>query len=79
MSLSRHINADDVIEKAKDHPHRKHQEGRQTVHQSWSRDEDAARAPKYTMPEFGIPSSAAYQLLHDETALDGNPLLNLAS
>ncbi|KAJ6491385.1 glutamate decarboxylase [Mycena vitilis] len=81
MSLSRHINADDVIEKSKDHPHRKHigQEGRQTLHQSWSRDEDAARAPKYTMPKTGIPSQAAYQLLHDETALDGNPLLNLAS
>jgi glutamate decarboxylase len=31
------------------------------------------------MPEFGIPSKAAYQLLHDESALDGNPLLNLAS
>ncbi|KAJ6501272.1 glutamate decarboxylase [Mycena vulgaris] len=81
MSLSRHINADEVIQKSKDHPHRKYagQEGRQTLHQSWSRDEDAARAPKYTMPEFGISSKAAYQLLHDETALDGNPLLNLAS
>ncbi|KXN86662.1 Glutamate decarboxylase [Leucoagaricus sp. SymC.cos] len=31
------------------------------------------------MPKKGIPSKAAYQLLHDETALDGNPLLNLAS
>ncbi|KAJ7089329.1 glutamate decarboxylase [Mycena belliarum] len=81
MSLSRHINADEVIEKSKEHPHRKHtgQEGRQALHQSWSRDEDAARAPKYTMPAVGIPSKAAYQLLHDETALDGNPLLNLAS
>lgn len=28
---------------------------------------------------MGIPSKSAYQLLHDETALDGNPLLNLAS
>jgi len=49
------------------------------VHQSWSRDEDAAGAPKYTMPKVGIPSGAAYQPLHDESALDGNPLLNLAS
>ncbi|KAJ6469527.1 pyridoxal phosphate-dependent transferase, partial [Mycena sanguinolenta] len=75
------VNADEVIEKCKEHPHRKHagQEGRQTLHQSWSRDEDAARVPKYTIPEFGIHSKAAYQLLHDETALDGNPLLNLAS
>ncbi|KAJ7885108.1 glutamate decarboxylase [Mycena olivaceomarginata] len=81
MSLSRHINADEVIEMSKEHRHRKHaaQEGRQTLHQSWSRDEDAARVPKYTIPEFGIHSKAAYQLLHDETNLDGNPLLNLAS
>ncbi|KAJ7201678.1 glutamate decarboxylase [Mycena pura] len=81
MSLSRHINADDVIQKCKEHPQRRHaaQDGRQTLHQSWSRDEDAARAPKYTIPPNGIPSKAAYQLLHDETALDGNPLLNLAS
>ncbi|KAJ7636984.1 glutamate decarboxylase [Roridomyces roridus] len=80
MSLSRHINADEVIEKSKEHQHRKHTAslGRQTVHQSWSRD-DAAGVPKYTMPKVGINSKAAYQLLHDETALDGNPLLNLAS
>ncbi|KAJ7512565.1 pyridoxal phosphate-dependent transferase [Mycena galericulata] len=81
MSLSRHINADDVIQKSKEHPRRKHavREDRQILHQSWSRDEDAAKAPKYTIPEFGLPSKSAYQLLHDETALDGNPLLNLAS
>ncbi|CAK5272097.1 unnamed protein product [Mycena citricolor] len=81
MSLSRHINAEDVIQNCKEHPFRKHaqQEGRQTLHQSWSRDEDAARVSKYTIPQEGIPSKAAYQLLHDETALDGNPLLNLAS
>ncbi|KAF7323713.1 Glutamate decarboxylase [Mycena kentingensis (nom. inval.)] len=81
MSLSRHINADDVIQSCKDHKHRKHagQDGRQTQFQSWSRDEDAASVPKYSIPEVGINSKAAYQLLHDETALDGNPLLNLAS
>ncbi|KAJ7698736.1 hypothetical protein B0H17DRAFT_1196831 [Mycena rosella] len=63
MALSRHINAEEVTEWCKEHPHRKHtgQEGRQTLHQSC------------------IPSEAAYQLLHDETALDGNPLLNFAS
>ncbi|TFK41706.1 glutamate decarboxylase [Crucibulum laeve] len=77
MSLSRHINADEVIEKSKDHPHRKHTVHRQ--HHSWRRDEDSSLAPKYTMPKFGLPSKSAYQLLHDETALDGNPLLNLAS
>jgi len=48
-------------------------------HGSWRRDVDAADVPKYKMPKTGINSKAAYQLLHDETALDGNPLLNLAS
>ncbi|TEB31857.1 glutamate decarboxylase [Coprinellus micaceus] len=65
--LSRHIDPDEIIETCKEHPHRKHasRDGRQGHVQSWRRDEDA--------------SAAAYQLLHDETALDGNPLLNLAS
>ena len=35
--------------------------------------------PKYAMPEEGMPASAAYQLIHDELNLDGNPALNLAS
>ncbi|KAF8180382.1 glutamate decarboxylase [Pholiota molesta] len=67
MSLSRHIDAEEIIERCKDHPHRKHSHAgaKRGVHQTWRRDEDAA--------------NAAYQLLHDETALDGNPLLNLAS
>lgn len=75
------VDAQDIIEKCKDHIHKKHSShgARRTVHQSWSRDEDAASAPKYTMPKVGISSRAAYQLLHDESALDGNPLLNLAS
>jgi len=35
--------------------------------------------PKHRMPEEGMPSAAAYQLVHDELNLDGNPALNLAS
>ncbi|KIM42393.1 hypothetical protein M413DRAFT_133174 [Hebeloma cylindrosporum] len=81
MSLSRHIDAEELIERCKDHPHRKHAspESHRGLHHTWRRDEDAANVPKYTMPKEGINSKAAYQLLHDETALDGNPLLNLAS
>ncbi|KAJ7079924.1 glutamate decarboxylase, partial [Mycena crocata] len=75
------VDAEGVIQQCKGHPHRKHalQEGRQTLYRSWHRDEEAARAPKYTMPAVGISHQAAYHLLHDELALDGNPLLNLAS
>jgi glutamate decarboxylase len=35
--------------------------------------------PKYRLPAQGMSASAAYQLVHDELNLDGNPALNLAS
>jgi glutamate decarboxylase len=35
--------------------------------------------PKYRLPAEGMPAEAAYQLVHDELNLDGNPMLNLAS
>ena len=35
--------------------------------------------PKYELPNEGMPADAAYQLIHDELNLDGNPALNLAS
>ncbi|KAI3639506.1 hypothetical protein MIR68_002521 [Amoeboaphelidium protococcarum] len=35
--------------------------------------------PKYEMPATEMPANVAYKLIKDELALDGNPLLNLAS
>jgi glutamate decarboxylase len=35
--------------------------------------------PKYHLPERSMPGPAAYQIIHDELNLDGNPALNLAS
>ena len=35
--------------------------------------------PKYEFPQEGMSPRAAYQLVHDEQSLDGNPFLNLAS
>jgi glutamate decarboxylase len=35
--------------------------------------------PKYRLPAEGMASESAYQLVHDELNLDGNPALNLAS
>lgn len=35
--------------------------------------------PKYTMPEGSLPANVAYEIIHDELELDGNPRLNLAS
>jgi glutamate decarboxylase len=39
----------------------------------------AEAIPKYQLPKEGIPSNAAYQLIHDELDFDGRPNLNLAS
>ena len=35
--------------------------------------------PKYRIPEGEMPARVAYQIIHDELALDGNPALNLAT
>jgi len=35
--------------------------------------------PKYRMPDRSMPGPVAYQIIHDELNLDGNPALNLAS
>ncbi len=35
--------------------------------------------PKHEIPAEGMPCEAAYQIIHDELNLDGNPALNLAS
>jgi len=35
--------------------------------------------PRYKLPGGSMPKDAAYQMIHDELMLDGNPRLNLAS
>ncbi len=35
--------------------------------------------PKFEIPKEGIEPEAAYQIIHDELNMDGNPVLNLAS
>ncbi len=35
--------------------------------------------PKFELPASSMPANVAYQLIHDELNLDGNPKLNLAS
>ena len=35
--------------------------------------------PRYELPDRQMPAQAAYQIVHDELNLDGNPALNLAS
>lgn len=35
--------------------------------------------PKYALPKESMPPDAAYQLIHDELQVQGNPVLNMAS
>ena len=35
--------------------------------------------PRYQLPQHGMQPRSAYQIIHDELNLDGNPALNLAS
>ncbi|MEA2646908.1 MAG: glutamate decarboxylase [Chloroflexota bacterium] len=39
----------------------------------------SAPVPKYDMPEEQMPANIAYQIIHDEMNLDGNPAMNLAT
>ncbi|EJT99282.1 glutamate decarboxylase [Dacryopinax primogenitus] len=82
MALSKHIDAEALIEAARKHPHHKilerhHREIHEGVYAS--RFDADAEVPKYKMPQVGVSSKAAYQLIHDEMNLDGSPLLNFAS
>jgi glutamate decarboxylase len=56
---------------------KKEEEGEHTT--TYGRRYFCEPVPKYIMPEEGMPARAAYQLIHDELNLDGNPALNLAS
>ena len=39
----------------------------------------AQELPRHTIPEREMPKKVAYRLIKDDLALDGNPVLNLAS
>lgn len=88
MSLSRHLDADTLIAQAVDHPHRKHlhhaksstQRREREIHDgAYSSRFASERLPKFKLPPVGVSAHAAYQLVHDELNLDGEPSLNLAS
>ncbi|HTB69988.1 MAG TPA: glutamate decarboxylase [Solirubrobacteraceae bacterium] len=50
-----------------------------TVHATYASRSFSHDIPKYRLPAQGVSANAAYQLVHDELNLDGNPALNLAS
>lgn len=81
MSLSRHVDADDLMEAAADHPHvslvDRAAESR-TTHDRGGRYR-ISKLPKYSIPEDGCNGKEAYDIINNELALDGSPTLNLAS
>ncbi|KLO12024.1 glutamate decarboxylase [Schizopora paradoxa] len=82
MALSKHINADRLLQEARDHKaHSHHFTGHdksKTTHAYGAR-YGTDPIPKYQIPSKGTDADSAYQIIHDELALDGSPLLNLAS
>src|SRR3984893_16987512 len=54
-------------------------EGQQQLASAYGSRYLSAPLPKYELPRAEMPARVAYQLVHDESSLDGNPSLNLAS
>ena len=81
MSLHRHVDADEVLKKARGgRGNSKQANSATTLTTPYSaRYEAFEDIPKYKMPADGIAANAAYQLIHDELDFDGRPNLNLAS
>jgi glutamate decarboxylase len=59
--------------------HELHADSDDTLSPTYARRWVAHDIPKYRLPADGMASDAAYQVVHDELNLDGNPALNLAS
>jgi glutamate decarboxylase len=82
MSLSKHVNADRLIQESQDK--KTHFRALTKSHPNEASHPYGARygttpIPKYHIPSKGTDAESAYQLIHDELSLDGTPLLNLAS
>ncbi|KAH8684872.1 pyridoxal phosphate-dependent transferase [Tricladium varicosporioides] len=85
MSLARHVDPDEIIEKLhgmdiKDaHCHHKSTKGGTSHITPYStRYASRQEIPKFRIPQDGAPADAVHQMLKDELDLDGIPNLNLA-
>ena len=59
--------------------HRLDLDSEETISPTYAARSFSHDVPKYRLPASGMSAEAAYQLVHDELNLDGNPALNLAS
>eukprot|EP01117_Protostelium_nocturnum_P004372 TRINITY_DN1583_c0_g1_i1.p1 TRINITY_DN1583_c0_g1~~TRINITY_DN1583_c0_g1_i1.p1 ORF type:complete len:551 (-),score=192.84 TRINITY_DN1583_c0_g1_i1:52-1704(-) len=78
MSLSRHVDPDEIITKARStrQSNPKTHYGSTAYSSRYTADEEI---PKFKIPDSGTSAQSAYQLIHDELEFDGRPNLNLAS
>ncbi|KAI0255407.1 glutamate decarboxylase [Lactifluus subvellereus] len=92
MALSKHVNPDQILREARDKivrprtPHHLTDTSQDAVH--YGSRYGCTSVPKYKIPSTarispfisnGVDAGNAYQIIHDELSLDGQPLLNLAS
>ncbi|EAQ89769.1 hypothetical protein CHGG_06388 [Chaetomium globosum CBS 148.51] len=83
MSLSRHVNPEDIIQHLQNLriPAESGSSTGQTAHLTPFSTPYASQRdiPKYQIPRDGAPGDTVYEMLKDELDLDGRPNLNLAS
>ncbi|KAK4137084.1 glutamate decarboxylase [Trichocladium antarcticum] len=85
MSLSRHVNPEDIVHHLQDLHLPSQQPGTSSTLQGthltpFSTPYASQRSiPKYKIPADGCPGDTVYEMLKDELDLDGRPSLNLAS
>ncbi|KAJ3723453.1 glutamate decarboxylase [Lentinula guzmanii] len=82
MALSKHVNADRLVQDSHDKKSKHHKltgTDSNTIQHSYGARYGTQPIPKYHFSSKGIDAESAYQIIHDELALDGSPVLNLAS
>ncbi|KAL9101845.1 MAG: hypothetical protein Q9163_002948 [Psora crenata] len=85
MSLSRHVDPDQIIQQLQSHPSQSHRHHLHVKNATSTRTPYSTRyasqveISKFVIPKEGAPADAVHQMLKDELDLDGRPNLNLAS
>ncbi|KAH8108113.1 glutamate decarboxylase [Cristinia sonorae] len=79
MALSKHVNPQHLLQESQDRKFRAHSSTNHHINHPYGARYGTAPIPKFKLPSTGTEAKHAYQLIHDELTLDGNPGLNLAS
>lgn len=78
MLANQHVNVDKII-REQTHDHSSLRQDSQLHSFAYGGRFTAEPTPKFEIPEQSMPANVAYQVIHDEMILDGNPALNLAT